>query len=59
MPLGGATVSIPTLDFQVWAGSHKVDVIKKIGNNYQMKYKDTATPFRTDYNFQTLLLNGT
>ena len=24
---GDATVSIPTLDFQVWAGSHKVDVI--------------------------------
>ena len=33
VPWGDATVSIPTLDFQVWAGSHKVDVIHKLMRN--------------------------
>ena len=30
VPRGDATVSTPTLDFQVWVGSHKIDVIRKL-----------------------------
>ena len=48
VPWGDATVSTPTLDLQVWAGSHRVDVIDKLKRDKAGERRDKMYEVRLE-----------